>query len=157
MKPSVSDQTKSAPHEDSAEHVIEQENYKEGKVPSNKILKEIHHQVKNNLQMVCSLLRIQSRAMVESGSREAFKRGEERIQTMALVYDMLYRGEFASKVPLHQYLPEIARQLVNSNSRDKRPQATCLVDNLLVSTRVATPIVTGKQKRYRDWETKTVS
>lgn len=108
-------------------------------VATNDILKEIHHQVKNNLQMVSSLLRIQSRSVGEPGSKEVFKRGEERIQSMALVYDTLYRGDLISHVPLQEYLPEMTRQLVSSSSsQGRRPQATCSVDNLSVSTRLAT-------------------
>lgn len=81
-------------------------------------LKEIHHQVKNNLQVVCSLLRLQSRALQDADARLAFKRSEERIQSMALVYDTLYRGESMFEVPFHEYISDLANQLLRCHSRD---------------------------------------
>lgn len=80
-------------------------------------LKEIHHQVKNNLQVVCSLLRLQSRAVKDADARLAFKRSEERIQSMALVYDTLYRGASMFEVPFHEYISDLANQLLRCHSQ----------------------------------------
>lgn len=102
-------------------------------------LREIHHQVKNNLQVVCSLLRIQARGLGDPAARAVFKRGEERIQSMALVYDTLYRGALLEEVPLHEYLTEMSRQLVHSSSNGGRAgTVSCEVEPLFVSSKVAT-------------------
>ncbi len=74
-------------------------------------LHEIHHQVKNNLQVVCSLLRIQGRGLLDPEAREVFRRSEERIQCMALVYDKLYNVDDGSSVPFHEYLHDLMQQL----------------------------------------------
>lgn len=102
-------------------------------------LREIHHQVKNSLQVVCSLLRIQSRGMHDPASRAIFKRGEERIQSMALVYDTLYRGAPLGAVPLHEYLSEMTRQLVQGRvTNTGAAELSCELDPLFVSSKVAT-------------------
>jgi two-component sensor histidine kinase len=102
-------------------------------------LREIHHQVKNSLQVVCSLLRIQARGLHDPASRAIFKRGEERIQSMALVYDTLYRGAPFEEVPLHNYLAEMTRQLVNGRaSTSQAVELSSEFDPLFVSSKVAT-------------------
>ncbi len=106
---------------------------------SRDVLREIHHQVKNNLQVVCSLLRIQARGIAQPDAKAVFKRSEERIQSMALVYDTLYRGALLEAVEVHQYLPEMARQLVQgAGSPVGALTVECLVDDFLVSSKVAT-------------------
>jgi two-component sensor histidine kinase len=101
-------------------------------------LREIHHQVKNNLQVVCSLLRIQARGLGDPAARAIFKRGEERIQSMALVYDTLSRGALFEEVPLHEYLTEMSRQLVQSSSGFGTGSVSCEIEPLFVPSKVAT-------------------
>jgi len=103
------------------------------------LLREIHHQVKNNLQVVGSLLRIQSRALLDLDARAVFRRGEERIQCMVLVYDTLYRGASFSEVPLHQYLHEMVAQLVPDAAQGpNHPEIVCNFAPLFVTSRSAT-------------------
>jgi two-component sensor histidine kinase len=104
-------------------------------------LKEVHHRVKNNLQIVCSLLRLQRRGVADLAVQDVFKRSEERIQSMALVYDKLHRGDGYDTVPLHEYLQEMIVQLVCSvRARDERPQLHFRLTSTLVSSRDATAI-----------------
>lgn len=103
------------------------------------ILKEIHHQVKNNLQVVCSLLRLQSRALKDADARLAFKRSEERIQSMALVYDTLYRGASMFEVAFHDYISDLANQLLRCHSQGQS-QVTLLseLEPLCITSKAAT-------------------
>lgn len=105
------------------------------------LLREIHHQVKNNLQIVCSLLRIQSRGLVESDARAVCKRSEERIQCMALVYDALYRGSLREGVSLRDYLPTMVQHLVQGmTQREMAPEVTFNLDAVQLSSKAATHI-----------------
>jgi two-component sensor histidine kinase len=104
-------------------------------------LREVHHKVKNNLQVVCSLLRLQRRGLVDSVARDVFKRSEERIQSMALVYDKLYQGDGYDTVPLDEYLREMIDQLVcSSRPRLQRPELDFSLDHVTVSSRTATAV-----------------
>lgn len=104
------------------------------------LLREIHHQVKNNLQVVCSLLRIQARSLATSESKAIFRRSEERIQSMALVYDMLYRGALLEGVPVEPYLSELAKTLVHgaTGAGGALKRIECAIEPFFVSAKVAT-------------------
>jgi two-component sensor histidine kinase len=105
------------------------------------VIREIHHRVKNNLQVVCSLLRLQSRDVSDSDTRDIFKRSEERIQGMALVYDKLAKAGDGDSVALDQYLKEmLAQLLVSSRTIELRPSLSFEFEPVFASSRMATNI-----------------
>jgi two-component system sensor kinase len=74
------------------------------------LLKEVHHRVKNNLQVITSLLRLEAGRDVEPSTKSVLKEMQGRIQSMALLHEALYRsGTFAS-VDLGAYLKQLAGQ-----------------------------------------------
>jgi two-component sensor histidine kinase/DNA-binding response OmpR family regulator len=77
-------------------------------------LKEIHHRVKNNMQVISSLLRLESRRTENDATKEAFNNMQGRIQSMALLHETLYREGNISQVDLGAYLRDLARQLSRS-------------------------------------------
>ena len=82
------------------------------------LLKEVQHRVKNNLQVICSLLRLQA-ARLDDRSRLAFDESLRRIQSMSLVHELLYRSEEPARINLAEYL----RQLCDSLARAGGPSA----------------------------------
>ena len=68
------------------------------------LLKEIHHRVKNNLQLVISLLNIQARQSDNVSINEFIEKGESRIFTMALIHENLYQTNDLNKVNYQKYL-----------------------------------------------------
>ncbi len=68
------------------------------------LLKEIHHRVKNNLQIIASLLSLQSRYITDENVLNALKESQNRVKAMALVHERLYRSENLSDVALSDYL-----------------------------------------------------
>ncbi|HWQ20094.1 MAG TPA: histidine kinase dimerization/phosphoacceptor domain -containing protein [Methanotrichaceae archaeon] len=84
------------------------------------LLKEIHHRVKNNLQIVSSLLKIQSRKIQDKETADAFRDSQNRIKSMALVHEKLYRSDDLSKVYLDEYINKFARDLIWSFGSGKR-------------------------------------
>lgn len=78
------------------------------------LLKEIHHRVKNNLQVITSLLHLQANQNSDQKIHDLFKQSQYRINTMAMVHEMLYQSGDLSKVPLKTYLEELTNSLIKS-------------------------------------------
>ena len=64
------------------------------------LLREIYHRVKNNMQVVISMLRLQSRGITDEKAREAFSDAQKRIHAMSLVHETLYQSDSLSTIDL---------------------------------------------------------
>jgi two-component sensor histidine kinase/HAMP domain-containing protein len=78
------------------------------------LLHEVHHRVKNNLQVISSLLALQSRSISDPGALEGFQESQDRIHSMVFVHDQLYRSRDAGRVDLRAYLQLLATHLAQS-------------------------------------------
>ena len=78
------------------------------------LLKEIHHRVKNNLQVISSLLSIQSRNIEDGAAKEAIIEGKTRVHSMSLIHQDLYRKDNLTGVRMDRYLGNLTRDLLNT-------------------------------------------
>ena len=78
------------------------------------LLREIHHRVKNNLQIISSLLDKQARKPSDAAVRKLVKEGQERIQSMALIHQNLYESEQLSGIDIKSYLVELTDNIQRS-------------------------------------------
>ncbi len=75
------------------------------------LLKEVHHRVKNNFQLITSLLSLQARNVSDSESLEQFSDAQKRIRSMALVHEKLYQSEGVSRVDMSVYVKSLVSEL----------------------------------------------
>jgi len=82
------------------------------------LIKEIHHRVKNNLQIIISLLRMQSQEMQTEEGKEHFKEAINRIMAMSLIHEKLYAEKELSKINLKSYLEDLTNEIISAFTID---------------------------------------
>jgi len=78
------------------------------------LLKELHHRVKNNLQVISSLLAMQSDALTDAAAQRALEESQRRVQSMALIHERLNREENTEQLEFSEYAQALARELFYS-------------------------------------------
>ncbi len=75
------------------------------------LMKEIHHRVKNNLQVISGLLELQSKSLTDETARDALMEGRNRVRSMSLIHQNLYQFENISSIDLKQFVNDLCRQV----------------------------------------------
>lgn len=78
------------------------------------LLKEIHHRVKNNMQIISSLLSLQSRYINDKDVTEIFKESQNRVRSMAMIHENLYRTSNLARINLYDYIQNLVSGLYSS-------------------------------------------
>lgn len=80
------------------------------------LLREIHHRVKNNMQILTSLLRLQTRQADSQELRDVLQESEARIRSMGLLHEKLYQSESVSRIDMYGYLRTLTGELMRMNT-----------------------------------------
>ncbi len=104
------------------------------------LLKEIHHRVKNNLQIISSLLNLQSRHAADGPAREMFKESRGRVKSMALIHEQLYESEDLARINSANYIQRLTADLFRSYKLNSNDVALSLnVSDVLLDVDAAIP------------------
>ncbi|MCI0716426.1 MAG: PAS domain S-box protein, partial [Chlorobi bacterium] len=103
------------------------------------MLKEIHHRVKNNLQVVSSLLRLQSDKIEDKTASEYLKISELRVKSMALIHQQLYKTRDLTRIDFKEYVKELSSYLLFINETNGRINVNIDVDNIYYGIDIALP------------------
>jgi PAS domain S-box-containing protein len=82
------------------------------------LLREVHHRVKNNLAVIGSLLYLQSNAIADPSLRSVLQESQERVRSIALVHERLYRSHDVAQVDFAAYVRELSAELVRNHITD---------------------------------------
>jgi two-component sensor histidine kinase len=107
------------------------------------MMSEIHHRVKNNLQMVSSILDLQARDLTDEKSMQVIEDSLSRINAISLIHQRLYQSDNIRGIKINTYLQELAIDILKnfSSSVTTTPiQLTCKVDDLNMDLESAIPI-----------------
>ena len=84
------------------------------------LLREVHHRVKNNLQVITSLLQLQSQQVDEAETRVLFQECRSRVRSMAMIHERLYRAGDLARLDFARYIEGIAAELARSYNARRR-------------------------------------
>ena len=105
------------------------------------LLREIHHRVKNNLQVVSSLLNLQSNYISDDIALEAITEGKNRVSSMALIHQNLYREENLTSINSKEYFDDLVENLFDSyNINQEKIQLKKQIDNLDIDVDTMIPL-----------------
>ena len=104
------------------------------------LLREIHHRVKNNMQVISSMLRLQSKYIDNKRDLEIFKDCRNRIKSMALIHEKLYKSKDMARIDFKLYIRDLAKELYRSYVVDRSIIALNFdVENIFLGIDTAIP------------------
>ena len=105
------------------------------------LMKEIHHRVKNNLQVISSLLDLQSMTIADNQASEAVKEGKNRVQSMALIHQNLYSEGNIKGIRTKEYISNLLQSLCDSyNITNDKVKVKTQIDDLNLDVDTMIPL-----------------
>ncbi|HMK47528.1 MAG TPA: histidine kinase dimerization/phosphoacceptor domain -containing protein [Methanocella sp.] len=126
--------------EEIVEHGLDEEKLKVSLKEKEVLLKEIHHRVKNNMQIVSSMLDLQAKYVNNPELTRVFKDSQSRIRSMALIHEKLYMSDNLAKINFKEYTNTLARNLYISFRLDKCIEIRTEVENIWFNIDTSIPL-----------------
>ena len=104
------------------------------------LLKEIHHRVKNNLEIVSSLLSLQSAQLTDTGAVNVMRESQNRVQSMSMIHQKLYQGTNLSTIEMKDYFHHLGTHVLDSFGMEERVKIFYDMEPLELDVDTAIPL-----------------
>lgn len=104
------------------------------------LLREIHHRVKNNLEMVKGLISLQSAQLQDSAAKDAMIASQNRVQSMGIIHQKLYQGDNLGSIEMKDYFLNLGEGVLDSFGKEEKVKIECAMSNLDLDVDTAVPI-----------------
>lgn len=104
------------------------------------LVKEIHHRVKNNLQVISSLLSMQVRKVTDEDTKDALNSSKSRVQSMSILHQNLYQGENLKDVNVDEYLDQLCQNIEDTYSLDKDVKINLEIEPIALDIDILVPL-----------------
>ncbi len=104
------------------------------------LLKEIHHRVKNNLELVKSLIALQSAQIDDPATKDAMIASQNRVQSMGIIHQKLYQGTTLDSIEMKDYFINLSESILDTFNAEKEVKIECTMEKLDLDVDTAIPI-----------------
>ncbi len=104
------------------------------------LLKEIHHRVKNNLELVKSLISLQSEQIEDAVTKDAMIASQNRVQSMGIIHQKLYQGKNLGHVEMKDYFLNLGEGILDTFNLENKIKIECAMEHLELDIDTAIPI-----------------
>lgn len=104
------------------------------------LLKEIHHRVKNNLEMVSSLLKLQSIKVKDRSTKEVMQASRSRVQSMGIIHQKLYQGRNLGSIEMLDYFKNLSENIVDAYGAHEQVEFRFAMEPIELDVDTAVPI-----------------
>lgn len=104
------------------------------------LLKEIHHRVKNNLELVKSLIALQSAKLEDSPTKDAMIASQNRVQSMGIIHQKLYQGKNLGSIDMKDYFLNLSDGILDTFNAEDKVKIECAMEQLELDVDTAVPI-----------------
>lgn len=104
------------------------------------LLKEIHHRVKNNLELVKSLISLQSADLEDSVTKDAMIASQNRVQSMGIIHQKLYQGDNLGSIDMKDYFVNLSDGILDTFNAEDKIKIECAMDQLELDVDTAVPV-----------------
>jgi two-component sensor histidine kinase len=100
------------------------------------LLKETHHRIKNNMNVVYSLLQLQANRVDDESGKGVLDDAAGRVQSMAVLYDKLYRSDIQHELSIKDFLPSLVEEIIAVNTAPVSVKTDIRIDDIVVSAKI---------------------
>ncbi|MEO9569923.1 MAG: histidine kinase dimerization/phosphoacceptor domain -containing protein [Polaribacter sp.] len=104
------------------------------------LLKEIHHRIKNNLQVISGILELKSQNFKSDVNKEVFLETQKYIESMAFIHEHLYTQDSNSVIEMTAYLKKLSNAIIKNYNNQLNIDVTVKINNVVMTTEKATPL-----------------